>query len=665
MFTKTDQTVTDSFGKMNIQDDIQTMFDNRVLTPVTNVVNETTPEDVMIKFEKDIQSMYTFLISFKDASWIADFFIDLINKKNKNNLFPEFIDVHGTYKGSDYTGSVYNVYVYDKDQVIWLKMAQTAFADEICKYMSNLLLIFNKLLNGTYEKIIIGLKTNNNDKYDAKINFINANTHKQNLYTGAAVSTIAQKVAMRLSKVNDDFEALLGSKTDLLPVCWTAKPVGDQHYVYEFKTGKQRLRIREDYFTEYINMCEITDDDRKLIEGFLRDITTVAKQNDDGTYLVVNTEMIEGNDYTKMNPDGTWKVKKSKKTVGVKDEEKSEMLYQFLKVVCGYLITGEISLQLFFVLIGDGANGKSGLYRLLRKALKGYAGLIPSASLCGKTTAGDAASPSIMEAENRRLLIASELSKTDVLCEGKIKPMTGDGDLQGRKLNQGLHEFIMRAKLLIGSNEMPAMNINSYAMIRRLIMIPFNSCFDESYERYFEGNKYHVPIIEGMNDKIVEPGPLSAFVEWCALGAYTYYTMQDCKRYFKDMNKMFGATEVYLSENDTIKQFVEEECETVLDKINEMNEQYETDKVKVPQPVLFEVTEEFRKNLMEEYFVVKPQLFEVYSKSKIQGVKYTKATDFYAAIKKRYGLPDDNNKKGGKRFKGIRLINSTNDTLMF
>jgi len=616
--------------------------------PVNETKNINLSNEIVTleRFEQILERMYTFFLEIVNNDSSAMLFLQLINKEKvlfedyNKELYLEFPHVHGIYKGSDQTLKEYFVYMYDENLAIWIKLSKESFADKISSYINKLLRYWMYLLSNKYDKIIAGLRLNDH-KLVPRINYVQKCLFSSHTYVKIAFTkNIADVVARRLSLVRDDFVEKLNSKSDLLPVCWTWEEPDKQMCVYDLRTGGPgRLRTKEDYFTEYIDMGERTEDDKNLLESFLRDITVCAKVDANGKYETINKDIIIG--YDENNNPIT-----ENRQVGIKDEEKSNELYKLLKIICGYVITGEISLQVFFIIIGIGANGKSGLYGMFKKALKKYAGNISASSLCGKPTPGDNPTPSIMEAENRRLLISSEMGDTDILNESKVKMMTGDDELQGSKKYGALTDFVMRAKILIGCNSMAAMNTNSYAMVRRPVMIPFNACFDDSYEKYFVEGICHTPIIENMNKRLTEPGVVSAFIEWCVQGSHLYYSMKDVKRYLKKMNKYFGALDEYLNENDTVKAFVDKNCTLWINREKDLLKQFNDGKI----------TKQYIDEEKLRYSVLEEELFEEYNTCKIGGVKIIKRKPFIDTLVSKYrsfGVVTNHHSSGGRRLDGI------------
>ena len=92
-----------------------------------------------------------------------------------------------------------------------------------------------------------------------------------------------------------------------------------------------------------------------------------------------------------------------------------------------------------FILIGDGANGKSTFVNVINKLLGVYSKAASSKTLVakGSSSIGD----DLVDLVSARLISVSETEAGEALAEAKIKQMTGGDVLKGRPLYGSWLEF--------------------------------------------------------------------------------------------------------------------------------------------------------------------------------------------------------------------------------
>ena len=113
--------------------------------------------------------------------------------------------------------------------------------------------------------------------------------------------------------------------------------------------------------------------------------------------------------------------------------EGDQDLISYVQRAIGYSITGLTSEQCLFILIGEGANGKSTFVNVISKLLGDYSKAAASQTLVakGSTSVGD----DLVDLVGARLIPVSETEEGEGLAEAKIKQMTGGDILKGRLLS--------------------------------------------------------------------------------------------------------------------------------------------------------------------------------------------------------------------------------------
>jgi putative DNA primase/helicase len=140
-------------------------------------------------------------------------------------------------------------------------------------------------------------------------------------------------------------------------------------------------------------------------------------------------------------------------------------------------MTGLVTEQVFWILWGLGANGKSTLIELFLQHILGpldYAWAMPFPTADWSTTMGEYQKASLM---GRRFVTASEVTRRGHLNEELIKSLTGDDTLNARHPYGRPFQFRPCAKFLLRVNEKPIIRDESHGMWRRVKLVPFTRTF--------------------------------------------------------------------------------------------------------------------------------------------------------------------------------------------
>ena len=222
-----------------------------------------------------------------------------------------------------------------------------------------------------------------------------------------------------------------------------------------------------------------------------------------------------------------------------------ENLIGFLQRLVGHCLTGDISEQVFIVLYGIGANGKSTLLETLR-ALLGpeYARQCPVGTLLQKkdSASGGGPSPDIARLRGARLVTAAEPEKGRSLAEGIVKAMTGGDTQTARYLFKDFFEFTAAYKLMLSTNHKPRVS-GGPAIWRRVKLIPFEASFLSNPDKTM-----------GVRLLAELPGILN----WALAGALEWQRRGG----LDEPAEVKAATEEYRQEEETLGDFWSECCAT-------------------------------------------------------------------------------------------------------
>ncbi len=153
-------------------------------------------------------------------------------------------------------------------------------------------------------------------------------------------------------------------------------------------------------------------------------------------------------------------------------------MVEFIQRMAGYALTGSIKEQKLFFLHGSGSNGKSVFLDVLRAIGGTYSHNLPSEALMTSKHEGH---PTMFASlHGKRLAISSEIEESAHWAESRIKSLTGDETLTARFMRQDFFTFTVTHKHIIAGNFKPRLKGDDFAMVRRLVLVPFAQRFEGS-----------------------------------------------------------------------------------------------------------------------------------------------------------------------------------------
>jgi putative DNA primase/helicase len=219
--------------------------------------------------------------------------------------------------------------------------------------------------------------------------------------------------------------------------------------------------------------------------------------------------------------------------------EGDQDLISYVQRAIGYSLTGSTTEQCLFILIGDGANGKSTFVNVISKLLGDYSKAAASQTLIarGSTSVGD----DLVDLVGARLIPVSETEEGEALAEAKIKQMTGGDILKARPLYGKYIQFEIIGKILLATNSLPSINNTDHGIWRRIQAIPFNRTFTAEEQDKDLGSKLTKEL----------PGILN----WAIQGCLDWQ-----EQGLNPPQIVLDQVATYKTEMDSIAQFVEQEC---------------------------------------------------------------------------------------------------------
>lgn len=219
--------------------------------------------------------------------------------------------------------------------------------------------------------------------------------------------------------------------------------------------------------------------------------------------------------------------------------EEDQSLIEFVQKAVGYSLTGSTSEQCLFIMIGDGANGKSTFVNVINNLLGTYGTTAAAHTLVatGGTSVGD----DLVDLIGARLITVSETEEGQSLAEAKIKQMTGGDTLKGRPLYGNWISFSIIGKLWLATNSLPQINNTDHGIWRRIKAIPF--------QRTFKAEEQD----KALGEKLM--AELSGILNWAIEGCLKWQ-----QEGLTPPEIVERQTAEYKCSMDSISQFISDEC---------------------------------------------------------------------------------------------------------
>ena len=179
-------------------------------------------------------------------------------------------------------------------------------------------------------------------------------------------------------------------------------------------------------------------------------------------------------------------------------------LLSYIQKIIGYSLTGKTSEQELYFWTGKGANGKSTLLSILLAMMGDYAKSTRAKTFAKKPSS--AVENDLAALCGARMVATSELDAGTVFSDSTIKSLTGDDAISVRFLFKEYFHYVPTYKIIIAANHKPTIYDTSYAMWRRIRVIPFDYTASEEEKDIY------------LKDKIIAnelPGVLAWAVEGC------------------------------------------------------------------------------------------------------------------------------------------------------
>jgi putative DNA primase/helicase len=219
-------------------------------------------------------------------------------------------------------------------------------------------------------------------------------------------------------------------------------------------------------------------------------------------------------------------------------------MVRFLQHAVGYTLTGDTSEQCFFVMHGDGSNGKSQFIEVMRGILGDYGRPTEFRTLVHRKN-NDGVRNDLAAMRGLRLVTAVESDQGQRFDEALVKQLTGNDKITARFLYGEFFDFHPTFKLWLAANHMPAVKGTDDAIWRRIRLIRFEVKFPPAKR------------IPNLGAKLLAAeGP--GILRWALQGCIDW---QSAGRLVSP-SKVEIATDAYRRDQDVLGGFLEQECVT-------------------------------------------------------------------------------------------------------
>lgn len=216
-----------------------------------------------------------------------------------------------------------------------------------------------------------------------------------------------------------------------------------------------------------------------------------------------------------------------------------DALISFLQHFCGYVLTGDTREHALLFIHGPAGTGKTKFLNTVSGILDDYSRVAAMETFVMSPT--DRHPTDLAMLKGARLVCASETEEGRAWAESRIKALTGGDKIAARFMRQDFFEFTPQFKLVIIGNHKPTLRNVDDAARRRFNIVPF----------------IHKPIIPDLDLEAKLKPEWPAILRWMIDGCLLWQ-----RNGLVRPQVVSEATDEYFSEQDSVRQWIDECCET-------------------------------------------------------------------------------------------------------
>lgn len=227
----------------------------------------------------------------------------------------------------------------------------------------------------------------------------------------------------------------------------------------------------------------------------------------------------------------------------------SEEVAWYMQKVLGKMLAGRPDEEAFYLLIGDGANGKSSFLETISEVMGGYSKALSDETVIGrKGTPASGHRADIVRLQGARFVYCSETGSGESFRAADLKRISGGDKISARGAYAAeVKEFPARFTLFIATNFAPNMQGADNAMRRRIRLIDFPHDFEND-------PKYRAMRIKGLSR--VLKAERSGIFNWLLEGREG-----ELKEGLAVPKSVQDASNAYVDSHDLVTQWFDERCE--------------------------------------------------------------------------------------------------------
>ena len=226
------------------------------------------------------------------------------------------------------------------------------------------------------------------------------------------------------------------------------------------------------------------------------------------------------------------------------------------KELCNYMwehlastLIGTVLQETINIYMGSGRNGKSKLTELMKITLGDYYGDVPVALVTQKRGKVGGTSSEVAQLKSVRYAVMQEPSKGDIINDGVLKQLTGGDQINARELYCKAESFLPQFKLVMATNNLPAIGSTDDGIWRRVRVCKFESKFTEVpyKDETEEQRKYQFPVDKEIKEK---------FELWSNVFiARLIEIAVETRGHVKDCNTVTEESSKYRNDQDVMSEF--------------------------------------------------------------------------------------------------------------
>jgi P4 family phage/plasmid primase-like protien len=212
----------------------------------------------------------------------------------------------------------------------------------------------------------------------------------------------------------------------------------------------------------------------------------------------------------------------------------------YLQRLCGYCLSGETNERAFFYLHGEGGNGKTVFLETMAEIMGNYAKSVsPEVFMVNRHEQHPTGLADLLAV---RFAFTSELAPNQTWNAPLIKRLSGGDTIKARRMREDFWDFKPQLKLLIAGNHKP--NVRGYdkAFMERMHLIPFTVSIPKDQRD------------RGLKRKLLRER--DGIMNWCVQGLRDWLRIG-----LAAPANVSAATEAYFEEQDTLGNWMRDECE--------------------------------------------------------------------------------------------------------